>query len=78
MLTEFLANPYQLWSESYIDKRTVLKMAFTERMSYDIDEGFIVTVPIAQPFKLVEQLGGANYNLLAGVYTKMAFRPLVN
>ncbi|BBO27497.1 resolvase [Alteromonas sp. I4] len=61
---EFLANPYQRWSESFSDKRVVLRMAFTERMSYDIDNGFVGTAPIAQPFRIVEQLGSANYDVV--------------
>ena len=61
---EFLANPYQRWSESFIDKRAVLKMAFTERMPYDLVNGFIGTAPIAQPFRLIEQLEASNYDVV--------------
>lgn len=39
-------------------------MAFSVRMSYDIDNGVIGTAPIAQPFGLVEQLGSANYDVV--------------
>ena len=73
---EFLANPYQRWSESFSDKRVVLRMAFTERMSYDIDNGFVGTAPIAQPFRLVEQLGSANYDVVGQAGLEPATNPL--
>ncbi|MEP0174152.1 MAG: recombinase family protein [Paraglaciecola sp.] len=66
---EFLANPYERWCSEYDDKRVVLRLAFTERMPYDPHNGFVGTAPIAQPFRLVEQLGMSNYEVveLAGV-----------
>lgn len=41
---EFLANPSKLWaSERYEDKRAVLKLVFTQRLSYIRNEGYRTT-----------------------------------
>ncbi len=61
---EFLSNPHQRWLGDVLQKRSVLKMAFTERMPYDMDKGFVGTAPIAQPFRLIEQLEGSNYDVV--------------
>ena len=55
----FLSNPHKLWlSDELIHKRTVLKLVFTEKLAYDLKEGFRTTenAAIAQPFRLLEQL----------------------
>ncbi len=48
---DFLENPQKLWaSERLEDKRTVLKLAFVDRVVFERNKGFRTT-PIAQPFK---------------------------
>ena len=48
---DFLASPCQLWtSERLEDKRTVLRLAFTERLAYVRNEGFR-TPNLSLPFK---------------------------
>jgi site-specific DNA recombinase len=45
---EFLANPCKLWSSDRLeDRRTVLKLTFTERISYLRNQGFR---PLIFPF----------------------------
>ena len=51
----FLANPWKLWESDRIeDKRTVLKLAFSDRHAYQRGEGFR-TPKTSLPFKM---LGG--------------------
>ena len=53
---DFLANPYKLWaSDSYEDKRIVLKLTFADQLSYVKNEGFR-TAAMSQPFSLLEDL----------------------
>ena len=53
----FLSNPWKLWASEHIEhKRTVLKLAFINRISYCRKKGFR-TPEISLPFKL---LGGQN------------------
>ena len=57
---EFFGNPHELWtSERLEDKRTVLKLAFEERLAYQRNEGFR-TASTALPFRLLEDLKGGN------------------
>lgn len=50
---DFLGNPMKLWiSPRLEDKRTVLKLAFAERLAYTRNEGFRTAVP-ALPFKVL-------------------------
>ena len=52
----FLANPSKLWaSERLEDKRTVLKLAFSERLAYQRNTGFR-TPKTALPFKLLDNV----------------------
>ncbi|MCB1381104.1 MAG: recombinase family protein, partial [Alphaproteobacteria bacterium] len=49
----FLANPWNLWaSERLEDRRTVLKLAFADRLSYSRSEGFR-TANMTLPFKVL-------------------------
>ena len=53
----FLSNPWKLWaSERLDDKRTVLKLAFSERLAYHRESGFR-TAKTTLPFNM---LGGHN------------------
>ena len=64
---QFLSNPHELWlSDELSRKRAVLKLVFTERLPYDLKEGFrtIKKPPIAQPFKVLEQLQDGHYDLV--------------
>ena len=48
---QFLANPYKLWETGNIHlRRTVLKLAFQDRIAYDRNQG-PRTIQIAMPFK---------------------------
>lgn len=48
---DFLASPWKLWESNRLeDKRTVLKLAFAERLTYRRGEGFR-TPEISMPFK---------------------------
>lgn len=51
---DFLASPWKLWeSDRLEDKRTVLKLAFAERLTYRRGEGFR-TPEISMPFKVLD------------------------
>ncbi len=55
---EFLKNPHKLWlSERLEDKRTLLKLAFADRLPYDRNDGFR-TAPIAQPIRALGDFRG--------------------
>lgn len=50
---DFLANPCILWkSDRLEDRRTVLKLTFTERLSYKCKEGFR-TASLSMPFSIL-------------------------
>jgi len=57
----YLSNPLNLWrSERLEDKRAVLKLTFSDQLSYHRDEGFR-TANLSLPFKLLGGvLGGKN------------------
>ena len=56
----FLANPSKLWaSERLEDKRTVLKLAFSERLAYQRNTGFR-NPKIALPFKMLDNVRTLN------------------
>ena len=51
----FIANPWNLWQSGDLQlRRTVLKLAFTDRIPYDRDKGFL-NLKKAFPFKLLEE-----------------------
>ena len=61
---DFLANRWQLWkSERLEDKKTVLKLAFADRLAYVRREGFR-TATLSLPFKALESLS-AGENTMA-------------
>lgn len=52
----FFGNPQKLWDSGDIEqRRMLLRMAFSDRITYDRNQGFR-TASIAQPFKLLEHL----------------------
>ena len=56
---DFLVNPCNLWnSERLEDKRTVLKLAFSDRLTYDRNKGFRTAI-LAFPFKYLEAFQGS-------------------
>lgn len=53
---DFLQNPYKIWAfGAFADKRAVLKLAFTDRLTYVRNEGYR-TPDLSLPFKV---LGGS-------------------
>lgn len=64
---DFLSNPWNLWGTGRLqDRRTVLKLAFAERLVYSRNEGFR-TAQLSMPFKMLCSDFGAE--------NKMARRP---
>jgi site-specific DNA recombinase len=60
----FLSNPYKLWSLGQLPhKRTVLKLAFSDRLTYSRFSGFR-TPQIAQPFRVFDGLHGGNWKVV--------------
>ena len=52
--TDFLASPWILWeSDDFEERRTVLKLAFSQRIQFHREEGFR-TPETAYPFKVLE------------------------
>ncbi len=61
---DFLGNPQKLWgSGQYADKRTVLKLAFSERLPYSRNEGFR-TMNLTLPFKVLADLTQTNCGMV--------------
>jgi site-specific DNA recombinase len=55
---DFLASPWKLWSSERLeDKRTVLKLAFADRLTYVRNEGFR-TPDFSLPFKALGHFNG--------------------
>ncbi len=72
---EFLANPHKLWASDRLeDKRTALKLLFSDKLAYDRKGGFR-TAPIAQPFRLLGDIGGGGYEMARprGVYATFQY-----
>ena len=52
----FLANPWNLWNSEHLeDRRTVLKLTFSERLAYKCKEGFRAAT-LSMPFNVLEGL----------------------
>lgn len=61
---EFLSDPQKLWHSGKLEhQRTVLKLAFSDRLPYDRTEGFR-TGAKPLPFLLLEQLGTAKSGMV--------------
>ena len=53
---EFLASPWKLWSSEVLEqRRTVLKLAFADRLAYMRNEGFR-TANLSLPFRMLQSL----------------------
>lgn len=66
---DFLASPWQLWTSDRIeDKRTVLKLAFADRLAYTKKQGFR-TPDFSLPFKALGHFEGQDFEMvrLAGI-----------
>ncbi len=60
----FLSSPWNIWSSGHLEKRrTVLKLAFADRLRYARNEGFR-TANLSLPFKVLDQFCGAE-NMMA-------------
>ena len=60
----FLGNPLKLWeSECLEQRRMLLRMAFTDKITYDRNQGFR-TAAMSQPFSLLEELKGGEYEMV--------------
>ena len=56
----FLSNPHKLWaSGQFVGRKAVMKLAFSERPTYDRNKGYR-TAKTTLPFKLLERIGGGN------------------
>jgi len=76
LLLKFLANPYKIWENGQIGlKRLVLKLAFSERLTYHRNQG-ARTPKIALPFRMLEGFEALNLESGAaetlGVYCPLA------
>ncbi|MDJ1007688.1 MAG: recombinase family protein [Paracoccaceae bacterium] len=69
----FLASPWNLWTSPRIeDKRTVLKLAFSERLAYSRKTGFR-TPKTTMPFNVL----GGNHMQMCEVAEEVGFEPTV-
>ena len=60
---DFLASPWKLWSSERIeDKRTVLKLAFADRLAYTKNHGFR-TPEFSLPFKALGHFGRPDFEM---------------
>ncbi len=58
---EFLGNPQRLWDSNNIEhRRMLLRMAFSDKIAYDRNQGFR-TAAFSQPFSLLEDLRHGKY-----------------
>ena len=61
---EFLGNPQRLWDSNNIEhRRMLLRMAFSDKITYDRNQGFR-TAALAQPFLLLEDLRHGKYEMV--------------
>ena len=61
---DFLGNPHKLWSSDRLeDKRMVMRLAFSEKLPYDRNEGFR-TDQTALPFRLLNELNGGESDMV--------------
>lgn len=61
---EFLGNPHKIWVSGGIeDKRTVLKLAFAEKLAYRRNEGFR-TAATALPFRVLSDFQRGNKGMV--------------
>lgn len=72
----FIANPWNLWQSGDLQlPRTVLKLAFTDRILYDRDKGFL-NPKKAFPFKLLEEKSMSMKEMVLLVRFELTASPL--
>ncbi len=72
----FLGNPLKLWESECIEqRRMLLRMAFTDKIIYDRNQGFR-TAAMSQPFSLLEELKGGKYEMVGQAGFEPATNPL--
>ena len=55
----FLSSPWNIWDSGQLEeRRTVLKLAFSDRLQYKRNEGFR-TADLALPFKMLAEISGS-------------------
>ena len=65
-LEQFPEYPLKLWeSECVEQRRMLLRMAFTDKITYDRSQGFR-TAAMSQPFSLLEDLKGGKKEMVEG------------
>ncbi|MBV1928642.1 MAG: recombinase family protein [Gammaproteobacteria bacterium] len=70
---EFLGNPHKLWESNDIDqRRMLLRMAFTDKITYDRNQGFR-TAAMSQPFSLLEDLHMGKKEMVEGAGFEPAY-----
>ena len=70
---EFLGNPQKLWqSDNIEDQRMLLRMTFSDKITYDRNQGFR-TAAMSQPFSLLEELKGGKYEMVEGAGFEPAY-----
>lgn len=61
---EFLGNPQKLWdSNDIIQRKMLLRMAFTDKITYDRNQGFR-TAAMSQPFLALEDFKHGKYEMV--------------
>lgn len=72
----FLGNPLSLWeSECIQQRRLLIRMAFSDRMTYDRNKGFR-TAAFSQPFAVLEDLRQGNLEMVGPVGLEPTTNPL--
>jgi site-specific DNA recombinase len=72
----FLANPYNIWEKGdLILKRTVLRLAFLNRVIYDRNEG-VRTPELSLPFKCLREISMLKKEMVGPAGLEPATRPL--
>ncbi len=74
---KFLANPWKLWASGRFDlQRTVVKLAFSQPVTYDRNKGYR-TPKTTLPFKMLQKISDIKSDLVrtAGLEPAWAIRP---
>ncbi|MCK5373958.1 MAG: recombinase, partial [Alphaproteobacteria bacterium] len=74
---EFLGNPHKLWASNKLEhKRTVLKLAFTDKLPYDKNTGFR-TPEKSMPLSLLEGLSTPQSKMVLQNKVKLLYMSLL-
>ena len=72
----FLSNPYKLWASKRIeDRRLVLRMTFSDQLSYDRNQGYR-TADLSLPFKMLDDALTSNKVMVGPVGLEPTTDPL--